>query len=84
MEYLVYILYSHDLDRYYVGHTASPFAERLKRHLSHHSGYTSKTKDWVLKYTEVYSSKKEAYARELDIKGKKSRKYIENIISSAG
>ncbi|MDP2687623.1 MAG: GIY-YIG nuclease family protein [Aequorivita sp.] len=84
MEYLVYILYSHELDRYYIGHTAAPIAERLKRHLSNHSGYTSKTKDWVLIYTEGYHSKKEAYARELDIKGKKSRKYIENFISSAG
>ncbi|MBK5212850.1 MAG: GIY-YIG nuclease family protein [Flavobacteriaceae bacterium] len=84
MKYLVYILYSKELDRYYIGHTGETIAERLRKHLSNHSGYTSKAKDWELKYTEEYPSKKDAYARELDIKRKKSIKFIQNLISSAG
>jgi putative endonuclease len=40
--------------------------------------------DWVLKYSEVYQTRSEAVKRETEIKKKKSRKYIEMIISSAG
>jgi len=84
MKYLVYILFSAQLDRYYIGHTGEPMAERLRKHLSTHSGYTSKAKDWSLVWTEEYARKQDAYARELEIKSKKSKKYIQNLISSAG
>ena len=84
MKYLVYILYSVELDRYYIGHTGEPIAERLRKHLSNHSGYTSKAKDWTLMLTEEYASKVQAYAREREIKRKKSKKYIQKLISSAG
>ena len=81
MHYFVYILYSEALDRYYIGHTGEFISERLRKHLSTHKGYTSKAKDWVLKYSEKYTTKQEAHKRELEIKRKKSRKYIERIIS---
>lgn len=82
MNYFVYILYSKSLGRYYIGNTGEAIAERLRKHLSAHSGYTAKAKDWTLCYTERYSSKNEAYARELEIKRKKSSKYIERLIGS--
>lgn len=84
MKYLVSKLYSAELDRYYIGHTGESMDERLMKHLSNHSRYTAKAKDWSLMYTEEYSSKAEAYSREREIKRKKSKKYIENLISSAG
>ncbi len=62
------------MGRYYIGHTGEPIAGCLRKHLSNHSGYTSKAKDWVLKYAEEHPSKKEAYANELEIKRKKSIK----------
>jgi predicted GIY-YIG superfamily endonuclease len=43
-----------------------------------------KTNDWKLVYTEIFQTKSEAAKRELAIKKKKSRKYIEWLISSAG
>jgi len=84
MEYLVYILYSVNLDKYYIGHTGEPITERLRKHLSVHSGYTAKAKDWAVKYTKAYNSKEEAYAREREIKSKKSRIHIEQLIGSPG
>jgi len=84
MKYFVYILYSEKLNRYYVGHAGDSIEERLRKHLSNHRGYTAKAKDWTLKYTEEYSSKKDAYERELYIKRKKSVKFIQNLINSAG
>ncbi|CAM3555585.1 GIY-YIG nuclease family protein [Aequorivita lipolytica] len=83
MKYVVYILYSEELDRFYVGHTGDAMEERLRKHLSNHSGFTATAKDWILKYSEEYLSKKEAYARELAIKRKKSKKFIQNLINSA-
>jgi putative endonuclease len=77
----VYILYSENLDRYYVGSTSSTIEERLGKHLTNHSGFTGKAKDWVVVYTEVFDNKSDALRRELAIKNKKSRIYIESLIS---
>ncbi|MCB9297914.1 MAG: GIY-YIG nuclease family protein [Lewinellaceae bacterium] len=82
--YLLYILYSKTLGRYYVGHCEAPLEERLRRHLSNHKGFTGKAKDWEVVYTESFVSKEEAYGREREIKGKKSRKYIEWLAESKG
>ena len=59
-----YILYSKNIDSYYIGHTNSSLEERLSRHLSNHKGYTAKAKDWIVVYSEVFTSKPDAYARE--------------------
>ena len=72
------------MDRFYIGHTGEPLDERLRKHLANHSGFTSKAKDWLVKYTEELESKVAAYTREMEIKNKKSRKYIQNLIDSAG
>ena len=82
MSFYVYILYSRLLDKYYIGHSGSALEERLQKHLSQHKGFTAKVKDWEIVYTEIYSSKTEAFQREMQIKKRKSRKYIEELISS--
>ena len=78
--YFVYIIYSPKLNRYYIGYTED-FSRRLVEHNSGKSNYTSKTNDWILKYTESFSTRLEAHRRELEIKNKKSRKYIEWLIT---
>jgi len=74
-----YIIYSQSRDHYYVGHSGD-VRERLRRHNSNHKGFTGKAGDWELVYTETYTSKKEAYIRERQVKGWKSRKAIERLI----
>jgi putative endonuclease len=76
----VYILYSESLDRYYIGSTTMIVEERLVKHLTNHSGFTGKAKDWIIVHTEVFDEKTDALKRELAIKNKKSRKYIESLI----
>ena len=83
MNFTFYILYSANADRYYVGHTSEPIEERLRKHNSQHKGFTGKFHDWVVVYTEAFGTKSEAYRRELQVKGWKSRKRIEEL-SSAG
>ena len=84
MSFFVYILYSKSLDKYYVGHTGGVLSERLKKHLSDHKGFTAKAKDWQIVFREKFNSKTEAYHREMAIKKRKSRKYLEELISSIG
>ena len=84
MNYFTYILYSKSLNKFYIGYTGEALHERLRKHNSNHKGFTGKNPDWEIVYFEKYESKSEAYAREREIKSKKSRKYIENLISSAG
>jgi putative endonuclease len=78
----VYILYSAFIDRYYVGFTSERHEERLRKHLAHHDGFTSKAKDWVIKHLEYFDTKEEAVKREQEIKKWKSRKKIEELIRS--
>ncbi len=77
-----YILYSKKIDSYYVGHTTTSVKERLSRHLSNHKGYTDRAKDWVIVYTEIFTDKRDAYAREREIKKWKNRKKIMELINS--
>ncbi|PCE63032.1 GIY-YIG nuclease family protein [Sediminicola luteus] len=82
MEYFVYIIYSQTLDRYYIGHYQN-IEERIQRHnQGNGASYTKKAKDWELRYTEAFDTRAEANQRELSIKKKKSRKYIEWIIAN--
>jgi putative endonuclease len=83
MEASFYILYSSSSDKYYVGHTTEPMPERLRKHNSAHDGFTSKAADWIVVYTEKYSSKKEGYAREREVKKWKSRKMIERLLKES-
>ena len=80
MSYYVYILYSMKLDRYYVGATGN-LVSRIENHLLNHKGFTSKAKDWELKYIEAFDEKLEAFSRERQIKKWKSRKMIEKLIA---
>ena len=62
-----------------MGHTGELLEERLRKHLSDHRGFTARAKDWTIFHTEPFPSKSEAYQREMEIKRKKSRKYIEAL-----
>jgi putative endonuclease len=79
-----YILFSPFLDKYYYGHTCDKLSERIRKHNSHHKGYTGKTDDWKLVYSERYPTKTEAHKRELQIKNWKSRKRVEDLVNKKG
>jgi len=80
MPFYIYILYSKYIDQYYVGHSENP-EDRLFRHNNSGSKATKKAHDWEVVYTESFKSRAEAVIRELEIKKKKSRKYIEWMIA---
>ncbi|WP_078796257.1 GIY-YIG nuclease family protein [Elizabethkingia occulta] len=78
-----YILYSSTLDQFYIAHCSQELNERLRKHLSNHKGFTSRTKDWVIAYSETFNDKSSAYKREREIKAWKSKKKIEELIKSS-
>jgi putative endonuclease len=78
--YVVYVLYSQEKDRYYIGFTGDEIDERLRKHNSNHKGFTGKAADWRVVYTESLLDKSAAIRRELEIKRWKSRKRIEDLI----
>ena len=79
MKFVVYILFSKSIDRYYIGQTQN-LEDRLYRHRNSGSKSTKKAKDWELVYTEYFINRSLALARELEIKSKKSRVYINLLI----
>ena len=65
---------------FYIGHTEDVIA-RLQRN----QGFVTSTKNkgpWKIVYLEKWNTKAQANRREMEIKSKKSRKYIEALIAS--
>ena len=81
MEYVTYILFSETLNKYYIGHT-NDMVRRLAEHNRKKGKFTDAGIPWILVYSETFTDKKEAFNREMQIKNKKSRKYIEFIINN--
>ena len=78
----VYIIYSSKVNKYYVG-ACSDLNRRLYEHNIGHSKFTSTGTPWELKYSELFSNLQDAKKRELEIKKKKSRIYIEQLIAKS-
>ena len=78
--YYTYLLYSEAFNRYYVGH-CEDINQRLNRHNLRKVPSTKAYAPWKLMYTEKYTTRSEASQRERVIKSKKSRTYIEKLIS---
>ncbi|MHC1703108.1 MAG: GIY-YIG nuclease family protein [Tenuifilaceae bacterium] len=81
--FYVYILYAESIDHYYVGHT-NDVIRRLEEHNNpkRYNKYTAKASGWVI--SAVIPSgeiRSEAVRIERYIKRKKSRKFIEQLIS---
>jgi putative endonuclease len=80
-EFVVYILFSEDYGKTYVGYTSN-LIERFKSHnyLSK-KGYTIKFRPWQVICVEFFTTKSEALKREKLLKSGKGREFIKEIIS---
>lgn len=79
MNHFCYIIYSHRLDKFYVGETEN-FANRLEMHNKGFSRFTSKASDWTLHILIPCNDKSAATKLERHIKSMKSRKYLEDLV----
>jgi putative endonuclease len=76
----VYIIFSETLNKYYVGCT-DDLVRRLIEHNSKAGHFTSPGAPWRVVHLETFSLRLEALKREREIKSKKSRRYIESLLS---
>jgi putative endonuclease len=83
MEFYMYIIFSSKLDKFYVGST-NDVMRRLADHNRGKSGFTRTGIPWVLKYSEKFNDRTSAVRREMEVKKRKERKYIELLIEKNG
>ena len=79
---LCYIIYSKQVDRYYVEVTQDSISNRLEKHNSKHYGlnhYTSISSDWEIYMIIEVLGINQAIRLEQKIKSMKSRTYIKNL-----
>ena len=79
--FFVYILQSLKDFSFYVGQ-CDDLDRRMSKHFDGMSKYTSGKRPLRLVYFEVFASRREALRRETDIKNKKSKKFIQELIKS--
>ena len=79
--FTVYILFSNQLQKHYVGYTSLSSVNRLKEHLYNHKGFTANAKDWVIIYEKILQTKSEALKLEKLIKKRGAKRYLNNIAS---
>jgi putative endonuclease len=82
MAYYVYILKSERDGTYYIGQTNN-LEERLVRHNQGRSWYTKAKTPWRLIYQEEFSPRGKASKREQEIKEKKNRAYIQQLVRAS-
>ena len=78
--YKTYVLFSKTCNQFYVGFTGDEMSERLRKHNCNHKGFTGKALDWEVIWMEEWEEESKARARELEIKGWKSKKKIEKLV----
>ena len=78
--FYIYILYSKNIDAFYVGQTID-LIKRIEEHNSkfYENTYTSKANDWILYFSMECESKKQSILIESHIKRMKNRKYYESL-----
>jgi len=82
MKSFCYILFSNQLDKFYIGYTTVGSEVRLERHLSEHYGlsrFTHKAMDWKLFLEIECVSPEQARKVETHIKSMKSKTFIYNL-----
>ncbi len=79
--FTVYILFSNQLQKHYVGYTGLSLSDRLQQHLYNHKGFTANTKDWEVVYQKEITNKPEALKLERQIKKRGAKRYLNDIAS---
>jgi len=78
--FYVYVLYSKDFDKIYVGFTSDLGGRLIAHNHASNSGWTSKYKPWSIIYTEEFSEKRMAMKREQELKSSRGRSFIRTLI----
>jgi putative endonuclease len=78
--YTVYILFSENFNKIYIGYTSNIEQRFLSHNQLSKKGYTVKYRPWRIVYTESFEDKKQAIKREKELKSAKGRNWIHKTI----
>ena len=78
--FVVYIIRSESRGIFYVGHTED-LEQRIEEHNGGRSHYTKGRGPWEVVYREEVGTRSAAMKREAEIKGRKSKRFIERLVS---
>ena len=78
--FTVYVLFSPTFNKIYVGYTANLIARFHAHNALDSKGWTQKFRPWIVAYTEVFDLKKEALAREKQLKSSRGRAFIRSSV----
>jgi putative endonuclease len=80
MAFSIYVLYSPTFNQIYVGYSSN-VQERLRSHNElAKKGWTIRFRPWALIHIESFETKKEAMAREKQLKSAKGREWIRQML----
>ncbi|MFN0257466.1 GIY-YIG nuclease family protein [Pedobacter ureilyticus] len=74
--FTVYILYSKQFNKVYIGYTSNLEQRLLSHNVLATKGYTIKFRPWEILHTELFETKSEALKREKQLKSAKGREFI--------
>ncbi len=80
--FTVYVLYSMDFDKIYVGYTSNLQQRLISHNELGQKGWTIKFRPWKLVYKEEYSTKAAAMIREKELKSAAGRNFIRTLIQA--
>ncbi|MCA9383765.1 GIY-YIG nuclease family protein [Candidatus Dojkabacteria bacterium] len=80
----VYILFSKNIDRFYVGMSNNPDRRLIYHNIGKGGGnaFTKRAHDWQIVFTQKFVDKQSASKFETHIKTQKSRRYIKSLIKN--
>jgi putative endonuclease len=82
MDYYFYVIYSAKSKKYHVGSTVD-LEDSLLWHNEGHSKFTKGGSPWTVVYKEIFPTRVSAFQREVEVKKKKSKKFIEELVNGA-
>ncbi|MCU0367202.1 MAG: GIY-YIG nuclease family protein [Cyclobacteriaceae bacterium] len=74
--FTVYVLFSKQSDKIYIGYTSDLESRLLSHNQLAKKGYTIKYRPWILVHSEVFDNKSNAIRRERELKSARGRMYI--------
>ena len=80
--YTVYVLYSRQYQKSYVGFTSDLPSRLLSHNELGHKGWTIKYRPWEVVFTELFETKKDAMNREKWLKSGVGREFVKSKIQT--
>ena len=78
--FVTYILQSKTTQRYYIGYTSN-LTQRLTKHNNRGSRWTKYGIPWIIVYTKMFTTKREAIQHEHLLKKLENRNFLEQMIA---